>query len=112
LNVKIQIYVFYYREQIVTAIRNENVVIIAGDTGCGKSTQVPQYLLEAGYKRIGKHVVCLVIKFVRKNSSYVADTIGVASKHLLLVSVGEVCTEGRVQSGCSDVVVIVVKMRE
>lgn len=49
---------FYYREQIVTAIRNENVVIIAGDTGCGKSTQVPQYLLEAGYKRIGKHVVC------------------------------------------------------
>jgi HrpA-like RNA helicase len=47
-------FVSYYREQIVTSLRNENVVIIAGDTGCGKSTQVPQYLLEAGYKRIGK----------------------------------------------------------
>jgi HrpA-like RNA helicase len=52
---------FYHRKQIVTAVRNENVVIIAGDTGCGKSTQVPQYLLEAGYKRIGKLIFCLMI---------------------------------------------------
>jgi HrpA-like RNA helicase len=48
---------FYYREQILTAVRNENVVIIAGDTGCGKSTQVPQYLLGAGYRRIGKNTL-------------------------------------------------------
>jgi energy-coupling factor transporter ATP-binding protein EcfA2 len=81
---------FYYREQIVAAIRNENVVIIAGDTGCGKSTQVPQYLLAAGYKRIGKLAVCLVMIFVRKNSSGIADTLGFAPKHLLLFSVGEV----------------------
>lgn len=52
---------FDYRKQIVTAVRNDNVLIIAGDTGCGKSTQVPQYLLEAGYKRIGKHMFCLVM---------------------------------------------------
>jgi HrpA-like RNA helicase len=44
----------------MTAVRNENVVIIAGDTGCGKSTQVPQYLLGAGYRRIGKNIACLV----------------------------------------------------
>ncbi|KAJ8939396.1 hypothetical protein NQ314_011142 [Rhamnusium bicolor] len=27
-------------------------MLIAGDTGCGKSTQVPQYVLEAGYNKI------------------------------------------------------------
>jgi hypothetical protein len=54
---------FLYRKQILTALRNENVLIIAGDTGCGKSTQVPQYLLEAGYKRIGKHMFCWLIIF-------------------------------------------------
>ena len=29
-----------FREQIVDAVRSNQVVIIAGDTGCGKSTQV------------------------------------------------------------------------
>lgn len=43
-----------FREEILNAVKNENVVIIAGDTGCGKSTQVPQYLMKAGYNRIGK----------------------------------------------------------
>ena len=35
------------------------VVIVAGETGCGKTTQVPQYLLEDAHAR-GKHcrIVC------------------------------------------------------
>lgn len=57
----------------MAAVRNENVVIIAGDTGCGKSTQVPQYLLGAGYRRIGKNVVCLMVTvFVSKKNGHVA----------------------------------------
>ncbi|VDM47577.1 unnamed protein product [Toxocara canis] len=40
------------RESIIDALLNNQVVIIAGDTGCGKSTQVPQYLLEADYDRV------------------------------------------------------------
>lgn len=43
-----------YRDDIVEAVRNEQVVIIAGDTGCGKSTQVPQFLHYAGLGKIGK----------------------------------------------------------
>ena len=34
--------------EIVDAIRNNDVTIICGETGSGKSTQVPQFLYEAG----------------------------------------------------------------
>jgi ATP-dependent helicase HrpA len=36
------------REAIMEALRREQVLIVAGDTGSGKSTQLPQYCLELG----------------------------------------------------------------
>uniref|UniRef100_A0A182RT96 Probable ATP-dependent RNA helicase spindle-E n=1 Tax=Anopheles funestus TaxID=62324 RepID=A0A182RT96_ANOFN len=39
------------KEQILKAIRENPVVVLQGATGCGKTTQVPQYLLEEAYKR-------------------------------------------------------------
>jgi len=39
-------------DAIVRSVTEHPVTLIAGDTGCGKSTQVPQYLLRAGFKRI------------------------------------------------------------
>ncbi|KAI8623834.1 DEAH-box RNA helicase [Xylariaceae sp. FL1651] len=36
-------------QRIMEAIHNNNVVVICGSTGSGKSTQVPQMLFEAGY---------------------------------------------------------------
>lgn len=41
-----------HRREIVDTVKNYGVTIIAGDTGCGKSTQVPQYLLSAGFEQI------------------------------------------------------------
>lgn len=38
-----------FRDQIVEAVRNNSVVVITAETGAGKSTQVPQYLLDEGY---------------------------------------------------------------
>ncbi|XP_062242644.1 probable ATP-dependent RNA helicase DHX34 [Platichthys flesus] len=43
-----------YRDRIVELVRSHPVVVVAGDTGCGKSTQVPQYLLSAGFT----HIAC------------------------------------------------------
>ncbi|KAK6112877.1 Helicase conserved C-terminal domain family protein [Brugia pahangi] len=38
--------VYQYRDQLIDTIRNNSVTIVKGETGCGKSTQVCQYLLE------------------------------------------------------------------
>lgn len=43
-----------YRKCILQTLKQHQVVVVAGDTGCGKSTQVPQYLLAAGFS----HVAC------------------------------------------------------
>ena len=37
-----------HRDQIIAAIRDHQVVIVAGETGSGKSTQLPKLCLEAG----------------------------------------------------------------
>ena len=44
------------REDITRAVRENQVIIVSGETGCGKSTQLPKMCLEAGrgiYGRIG-----------------------------------------------------------
>ncbi len=38
-----------YREEIIRAIREFPVTIVAGETGSGKSTQLPKFCLEAGF---------------------------------------------------------------
>ena len=39
--------------QLLSVIRDNNVVIIVGETGSGKTTQLTQYLHEDGYSRFG-----------------------------------------------------------
>ena len=36
-------------QEIIDAVRNNDFSIVCGGTGCGKSTQVPQFLYEAGF---------------------------------------------------------------
>uniref|UniRef100_A0A8W8K8T0 RNA helicase n=1 Tax=Magallana gigas TaxID=29159 RepID=A0A8W8K8T0_MAGGI len=48
--------VFKLRNHILYLVENYQTVVIVGETGCGKSTQIPQYLLEAGWGAEG-HVI-------------------------------------------------------
>ncbi|XP_067128593.1 probable ATP-dependent RNA helicase DHX35 [Centruroides vittatus] len=41
--------IFKNRNHILHLLENYQTLIIVGETGCGKSTQIPQYLLEAGW---------------------------------------------------------------
>ncbi len=42
------------REEIIQAIKDNRVIIVSGETGCGKSTQLPKMCLEAGQGLAGK----------------------------------------------------------
>ncbi|KAK9369200.1 Pre-mRNA-splicing factor ATP-dependent RNA helicase-like protein cdc28 [Lipomyces kononenkoae] len=50
--------IYRYRDELLDAFHNYQTVIIVGETGSGKTTQLPQYLHEAGYTRDGKKVGC------------------------------------------------------
>ena len=38
-----------YEQEIMETVTARDIVVICGQTGCGKTTQVPQFLYEAGY---------------------------------------------------------------
>jgi HrpA-like RNA helicase len=44
--------VLEYREAILSAVDSNQVTIITAETGAGKSTQIPQYLVEHGYTKV------------------------------------------------------------
>ena len=45
--------VFTVREQLVNLIRENSVIVIVGETGSGKTTQLTQYLMESGFAEFG-----------------------------------------------------------
>ncbi|KAH9950558.1 pre-mRNA splicing factor [Amylocystis lapponica] len=50
--------IYQYREQLLEAIKEHQVLIVVAETGSGKTTQLPQYLHEAGYTAGGLKVGC------------------------------------------------------
>jgi HrpA-like RNA helicase len=41
--------VFKQRDAIIAAVKAHQTVVLVGETGSGKSTQIPQYLYDAGF---------------------------------------------------------------
>lgn len=50
--------VYPFRDDLIAAIREHQVLIIEGETGSGKTTQIPQYLHEAGFTENNMKVGC------------------------------------------------------
>lgn len=50
--------IFMHRTNILYLLEKYETVIVVGETGCGKSTQIPQYLHESGWTA-GKWKVCI-----------------------------------------------------
>ena len=50
-----------HREELLAAVRSSAAVVVQGEPGCGKSTQLPQFLLEAlvGEGRAGEAAVVI-----------------------------------------------------
>ena len=45
--------VYAVRQELLTIIRENNIVVIVGETGSGKTTQLTQYLHEEGFSKFG-----------------------------------------------------------
>lgn len=71
--------IYAYRDQFLEAIAEYQVLVIVGETGSGKTTQLPQYLHEAGYTKGGMKIGCTQPRRVAAMSvaSRVADEMGV-----------------------------------
>jgi pre-mRNA-splicing factor ATP-dependent RNA helicase DHX16 len=71
--------IYEYRDQFLAALADHQILVIVGETGSGKTTQLPQYLHEAGYTKGGLKVGCTQPRRVAAMSvaARVADEMGV-----------------------------------
>ena len=71
--------VYQYRQEFLNAVAEYQVLIIVGETGSGKTTQLPQFLYEAGYCKDNMKVGCTQPRRVAAMSvaARVAEEIGV-----------------------------------
>ncbi|CAF1163474.1 unnamed protein product [Rotaria sordida] len=49
--------IYKLKEQLLKAVNDNQILIVIGETGSGKTTQITQYLAEAGYTSCGR-IVC------------------------------------------------------
>ncbi|GMN43620.1 hypothetical protein TIFTF001_012828 [Ficus carica] len=71
--------VYKYRTAILYLVENHATTIVVGETGSGKTTQIPQYLKEAGWADGGRVIACTQPRrlAVQAVASRVAEEMGV-----------------------------------
>ncbi|KAL6848933.1 hypothetical protein ACP4OV_021516 [Aristida adscensionis] len=75
--------VYKFKDELLAAIAEHQVIIVVGETGSGKTTQIPQYLHEAGYTAKGRKIACTQPRRVAAMSvaARVAQEMGVKLGH-------------------------------
>ena len=66
--------VFSFRDRLIRTIGKHRVCVVEGDTGSGKTTQVPQFLLEEAHER-GAHVNIVMSQPRRISAMSVAERV-------------------------------------
>ncbi|KAJ1752258.1 ATP-dependent RNA helicase [Coemansia sp. RSA 1821] len=56
--------IYSARSAIISKVREHSTVVIVGETGSGKTTQIPQYLLESGFTTYGQ--TCIAVTQPRR----------------------------------------------
>ncbi|XP_018471258.2 probable pre-mRNA-splicing factor ATP-dependent RNA helicase DEAH9 [Raphanus sativus] len=71
--------VYKYMTEILYLVENHATTIIVGETGSGKTTQIPQFLKEAGWAEGGRVIACTQPRrlAVQSVSARVAEEMGV-----------------------------------
>ncbi|SCU67825.1 RNA editing associated helicase 2 [Trypanosoma equiperdum] len=80
--------IYEKRDEILRAISSNQIVIICGTTGCGKTTQVPQYILDDMTEK-GMGGDCSIVITQPRRLSAVSIARRVAAERL--ESIGETC---------------------
>ncbi|KAL9617841.1 MAG: hypothetical protein Q9160_007391 [Pyrenula sp. 1 TL-2023] len=71
--------IYGFRDEIIQAVAEHQILVIVGETGSGKTTQIPQYLHEAGYTKGNMRIGCTQPRRVAAMSvaARVAEEMGV-----------------------------------
>lgn len=123
-------HILSYRNEILSKLENNRVLLIEGDTGCGKTTQVPQFIIDS-FAQNGNATDCNILvsqprrisaisladRIAHERNEKVGDVVGfqVRLEHVLPKELGGIlfCTTGillkKMQSnpnleGCSHVI--------
>lgn len=69
---------FSAKQALISEVKQHDTLIVVGETGSGKTTQIPQYLLEAGFAK-GGMIACTQPRRVAAITvaKRVADEMGV-----------------------------------
>ncbi|CAH3166121.1 unnamed protein product [Porites evermanni] len=84
-----QLPVFQYKTALIEAVKRSRVIVVKGATGCGKTTQVPQYILDDYIETCHGQECCITVTQPRRISAVsVAERVASERAEILGSSVG------------------------